>query len=68
MNKNLEVVHKRERKVTFMVMLMITSFLIAWMGYALVCFLRLIGFQVSPMAVAAAMLLGKMSGVLNEIV
>ena len=68
MNKNLEVVHKRERKVTFMVMLMITSFLIAWMGYALVCFLRLIGFQVSPMAVAAAMLLAKMSGVLNAIV
>lgn len=67
-NKNLEVVHKRERKVTFMVMLMITSFLIAWMGYALVCFLRLIGFQVSPMAVAAAMLLAKMSGVLNAIV
>ena len=45
-----------------------TSFLIAWMGYALVCFLRLIGFQVSPMAVAAAMLLAKMSGVLNAIV
>lgn len=67
-NKNLEVVHRRERKVTFMVMLMITSFLFAWTGYALVCFLRLMGVQVSPMAVAVAMLLAKVSGLLNAIV
>ena len=68
MNKNLEVVHKRERKVTCMVMLMVTSFLVAWSGYALVCFLRLMGVQVSPMAVAVAMLLAKVSGLGNAIV
>ena len=68
MNKNLEVIHRRERKVTFMVMLMVMSFLIAWLGYALVCFLRLMGVQVSPYAVAVAMLLAKVGGLLNAIV
>ena len=63
-----EVVHRRERKVTFMVMLMITSFLTAWLGYALVCFFRLMGVQVSPLAVAVAMLLAKVGGLLNAIV
>ena len=68
MNKNLEVIHRRERKVTFMVIFMIMSFLIAWLGYALVCFLRLMGVQVSPYAVAVAMLLAKVGGLLNAIV
>ena len=68
MNKNLEVIHRRERKVTFMVIFMIMSFLIAWLGYALVCILRLVGVQVSPYAVAVAMLLAKVGGLLNAIV
>ena len=51
-----------------MVLLMITSFLTAWLGYALVCFLRLMGVYVSPMAVAWAMLLAKVGGLLNAIV
>ena len=62
------MVHKRERKVTFMVMLMIASFLSAWMGYALVCFLRLIGVDVATVYVAISLLSAKMGGLLNAIV
>ena len=51
-----------------MVLLQITSFLTAWTAYALVCFLRLMGIHILPMAVAAAMLLAKMGGLLNAIV
>ena len=51
-----------------MVLLMITSFLTAWMAYAMVCFLRLMGIHIPPMAVAVAMLLAKVGGLLNAIV
>ena len=49
-------------------MLMITSFLTAWLGYAVVCFLRLMGVNVPPIGVAMAMLLAKVGGLLNAIV
>ena len=48
-----------------MVLLMIMSFLTAWMCYAMVCFLRLLGVEFSPEVVGVAMLLAKGSKVLN---
>ena len=66
--QNKESAHKRERKVTCMVFLMVLAFILAWTGYALVCILRLLHQTVSDTAVAWAMLLAKNGGWLNAIV
>ena len=66
--KKKENVNKRERKVTGMVFLMVFAFIIAWIGYALVCILRLFDIKLTSLAVAWSMLLAKTGSWLNAVV
>ena len=68
LNKNKSQIVNRERKVTFMVMLMVMAFLVAWSPYAILCFLRLLGFMPGPTLVGSAMLFAKSSGSTNPII
>ena len=59
----------RERKVTFLVLLMFFAFMVAWAPYATICLLRLIqGIKPTPTIVAISMLCAKSSASINPII
>ena len=66
---NKQAIQRRERKVTYMVLLMFVAFMGAWGAYASICLVRLIfGIETNPLIVGYAMLAAKTSGVLNPII
>ena len=69
MNMNKASIMSRERKVTFLVLLMFFAFMVAWAPYATICLLRLIqGIKPTPATVAISMLCAKTSACINPII
>ena len=69
MNMNKASIMSRERKVTFLVLLLLFAFMVAWAPYATICLLRLIqGIKPTPATVAISMLCAKTSACINPII
>ena len=63
-----QVISSRERKVTFMVFLMVAAFVGAWSGYGVLCILRLLDYDFTPLQIGISMLVAKTGACLNPVI
>ena len=68
MNMKSAVISNRERKVTMMVFLMVAAFVFAWSGYGVLCILRLLGNDFTPLMIGVSMLVAKTGACFNPVI
>ena len=58
----------KERRASLMVLLMILAFLVSWLPYSVICFVKMAGYDVTPTMSALPLLCAKSSICWNPII